>query len=851
MRNNKKRQKRFFCMKFSFRQLYTIPTLCFVLLFIATSSNTAAQSIKIENPDFLKLWSRTDSLVLGNQVSRTYLWGPAPFTGAINETYVDSPGGSRLVQYFDKSRMEITHPEGNKSDVFYVSNGLLVQQLVSGQLQLGDNKFEKREPSTTGVAGDNDDNSGPTYKALGKLTSTTSNAEGQPIAKAVDRSGNTMDANSEFGQYNITYAHFEPGVGHNIAKPFWDFLNITGPVQNPDGTIVTGRLFDPVFYATGLPITDAYWAKVKLGGQIKDVLIQAFERRVLTYTPSNPNGFQVEMGNVGRHFKDWLDRPPAPPATVQIRAIERNTANFDIRLVVTSDSRESIKEFLVEVKDKENNVKVFAPPLVPFDPGNQETLISIPINKLTPGQEYVVTVSANDRFGRSINTKGTTESTILATDTFKFPLPPTATILFDARPQLDSNGKNYTANFTVNSTAPETIEKILIDVVDDKGEPISPPLAPIGFNPQTKTVPISIPIERLRPNTKYTVEVRAKNKDESFVFSPNNSNLLGTSEFSYSAAALPKPVTIKLRITQQVKDATGKLFLPIYVEVQDVDKQLDPYRGFVKCQVTLQSSNVDILKVQPDCSSDSKDPSTFFINVPLKPDTLKENQDYVIIVDILTPVASKLNITSGPQSFKPILLAPPGFFESVIGPNLILFLTTLLAILIFIAIILYFRLRPRKREIPAPHPYPYSEATMMHAIVPRVQPEGTMVHNSGVTNKKSIQLIIRVKRTPDQHQIRQEVFGSFPVVIGRQVFNSFPVVVGPNGKFIILGDPKVSSNHIEIRKESDNFILVDLNSTNGTIVDGGKLEKGGKVSFNKPILVELGPDTSIELSPQR
>jgi pSer/pThr/pTyr-binding forkhead associated (FHA) protein len=128
-----------------------------------------------------------------------------------------------------------------------------------------------------------------------------------------------------------------------------------------------------------------------------------------------------------------------------------------------------------------------------------------------------------------------------------------------------------------------------------------------------------------------------------------------------------------------------------------------------------------------------------------------------------------------------------------------------------------------------------------------------MIHNPGpaVAPKKSVQLIIRVRQTPDQHQIRQEIFGSFPVVVGRQVLNSFPVVVGPNGKFIILGDPKVSGNHIEIRRELDNFIVVDLNSTNGTIVDGGKLEKGGKVSFNKPILVQLGTNTSIELSPQR
>jgi hypothetical protein len=36
-----------------------------------------------------------------------------------------------------------------------------------------------------------------------------------------------------------------------------------------------------------------------VGGVTKPVLVQLFERRVLTYTPGNPAGFEVEMGNVG------------------------------------------------------------------------------------------------------------------------------------------------------------------------------------------------------------------------------------------------------------------------------------------------------------------------------------------------------------------------------------------------------------------------------------------------------------------------------------------------------------------------------------------------------------------------
>ena len=36
-----------------------------------------------------------------------------------------------------------------------------------------------------------------------------------------------------------------------------------------------------------------------------DVYIQAYERRVLTYVPSAPEGFQVQMGNIGAHYYDW------------------------------------------------------------------------------------------------------------------------------------------------------------------------------------------------------------------------------------------------------------------------------------------------------------------------------------------------------------------------------------------------------------------------------------------------------------------------------------------------------------------------------------------------------------------
>src|SRR5690606_39101799 len=47
------------------------------------------------------------------------------------------------------------------------------------------------------------------------------------------------------------------------------------------------------------------WAWVAVAGVEQWVLVQPFERRVLTYTPGNAAGWQVEMGNVGQHYYQW------------------------------------------------------------------------------------------------------------------------------------------------------------------------------------------------------------------------------------------------------------------------------------------------------------------------------------------------------------------------------------------------------------------------------------------------------------------------------------------------------------------------------------------------------------------
>src|SRR5438270_9405380 len=81
---------------------------------------------------FQKVWERTDKLVASGQVKRSWYWGPTP-GATMMEDYAEGQGGKRLVQYFDKSRMEVNNPNGNPNDPFFITNGLLTVELISGK----------------------------------------------------------------------------------------------------------------------------------------------------------------------------------------------------------------------------------------------------------------------------------------------------------------------------------------------------------------------------------------------------------------------------------------------------------------------------------------------------------------------------------------------------------------------------------------------------------------------------------------------------------------------------------------------------------------------------------------------
>lgn len=298
-----------------------LPLLLLALLPVASSTQVTAQTgATFAHPAFSTLWQRTDAPVASEAVKRTWFWGPQPNSGAVTEEYKEGAGGKRLVQYFDKSRMEINDPDADPTSSFYVTNGLLAVELISGRMQVGKDSFVTRQPSRTNITGDAGDTQAPTYADLAAVSSAGQERRdpersGQPVTATLSSNGTKGDDPSKSTMPDVTIAYYEQITGHNVPQTMWDFLNSSG-VVSVGGKLSQQRLTDPWFYASGLPISDAYWVRATIKGKVTDVLVQAYERRVLTYVPTNPEGFKVEVGNIGQHYYDWRYNVSGPPATV-------------------------------------------------------------------------------------------------------------------------------------------------------------------------------------------------------------------------------------------------------------------------------------------------------------------------------------------------------------------------------------------------------------------------------------------------------------------------------------------------------------------------------------------------------
>jgi hypothetical protein len=301
-------------------------------------------------PEFYDVWERTDRPVQDGDVERSWLWGPDANTPLIEEPYEEADGGMRDVQYSDKSRMELPWTDDvDDGSPWFITQGLLALEMMTGELQIGDNEFVSHFPAQIPVAGD-PGSGGPTYATMGNLIDQPARSEGNVVTDVITADGHIFQNDALGPAYGVTDEYWIEQTDQYIASVFWDFMTSSGPIYEDD-TLQTGQLFQSPFYAIGFPVTPAYWGWVTVNEVEQNVLIQCFERRCLTFTPDNTPEWQIESGNVGQHYFHWRYEqigdpvPPVPEPDPEI-------SSFSVSPASSTNAVGDVHEITVSVEDQ-------------------------------------------------------------------------------------------------------------------------------------------------------------------------------------------------------------------------------------------------------------------------------------------------------------------------------------------------------------------------------------------------------------------------------------------------------------------------------------------------------------------
>jgi hypothetical protein len=197
--------------------------------------------------------------------------------------------------------MELNDAITDTNSIWRVSTGLLVTEMVTGRVQTGVDKFTARKPSEAVIAGDYQAATNPRYADFQAAASKTATDLTSQVAKGVLPAHFATDKQVPT---SVEYARFVAETGHNIANVFWSYMLQPASGANPGVVGGSSPLFDWL-YVMGYPITEPFWCSVRIDGKEQIVLIQLFQRRVLTYVPAYAAGWQVQMGNTGQHYFNW------------------------------------------------------------------------------------------------------------------------------------------------------------------------------------------------------------------------------------------------------------------------------------------------------------------------------------------------------------------------------------------------------------------------------------------------------------------------------------------------------------------------------------------------------------------
>jgi hypothetical protein len=251
-----------------------------VVVVVSTLPVNSSQPSAFADPAFSRYYARSSA------AEQQLLWGGGPLVSLV-EPFTGAPGNRRLVQYFERGRMEMADStDGTISGA--ISQGLLVREMATGYVQLGYDDFVQGEPAPIPLFGSSDADA-LTYADFAiSVASKMEDRTGELLDEWIAPGGVISEAPPPV---EILAGSYEPVTGHNIPHVTASWLK-----TDPFGIDANDAL--------GLPISEPYWVHTGKG-ESGISLIQLFERRVVVYTPDLPLTERFSLTSAGRHYYRW------------------------------------------------------------------------------------------------------------------------------------------------------------------------------------------------------------------------------------------------------------------------------------------------------------------------------------------------------------------------------------------------------------------------------------------------------------------------------------------------------------------------------------------------------------------
>ncbi len=147
--------------------------------------------------------------------------------------------------------------------------------------------------------------------------------------------------------------------------------------------------------------------------------------------------------------------------------------------------------------------------------------------------------------------------------------------------------------------------------------------------------------------------------------------------------------------------------------------------------------------------------------------------------------------------------------------------------------------RPFANVLTPEHPYstPHSRARFPHHAppIPPSTPESPSPHHQTLYEARVELIVVKTENYAGPEQI---------------TITQFPFFVGRSKCDLTLKDPQVSRRHLRIDLQQDQVFVMDLDSKNGTFLDGQRLTPHKPYPLTRKVTIRLGGKTVLDLVPQ-